>query len=1014
VLSIRSFALLVAGFALGLGADSSAQSRKLNPPLVREVLAAGGVLDAQIGSDGAWVAYSAMAAGKFGPARLYGVPIQGGSEPHLLAEVLSRFAPFSLVPDGRTVVYKEASGASPLFRVPVDGSTAPKRLGPHAEVESFLTSPDGVWIVYAARTGAGGSGLFAFPLDGSRAPLLLDADSSALAISPDGRVVVYAKSTTIWSAPLDGGSAPVRLSASPEPSALAISPDSRWVVYRADPRRNVFELFSVLLDGSAPALKLNGPLPGLGDVDGFSISSDSRHVVYAADQALNDMVQLYAAPIDGSAPAVVRNGPLVPGGDVASFQLVPASASIVYRSDEEVDESHRLYFVGIEGDAAPRRIGGARVLEVGASFQVTADGERVVFVGEELGHSEALYSAALGRNLDALLLAEELHDPLVQLGPRGGVVLFRHRQDQDLVVCSVPSDGSAPPTVLPPLGASIQFSPDEKHLLFRSGAANDAYELFSLPLDAGADPVRLSDPVTLVLGETYGDVSSFRFGPLGELVLAVEGSTLDSPILPDEAYRLELGLLPAPRRLFPWRPGEPRDFFRYVFSPDGARLVFTAGDDPGESEDLYALALDGAAEPVLLSDPSNAYFAIGRFEVTPDGRTVVYLQEDDDEVELYAVPIDRSAEPVELNGPLADGGNVHDFRLAPDGARLVYLADERIPGTREIFSLSLAEGGAALPLIEPPPAAGRGVSSLELAPDGARVVFLADLEADDVFELHSAPADASAAPRKLSPQPVAGGNVTRFELAPDGGRVVFLGDLETDGVPGLFGVPADGSAPALRLNGDLAGTGSLWTLPYGVSFRITSAGRVVYCVDQSSPGVVELYGAPLDGSAPSVKLSGALVAGGGVEEFLVSDDGRRVVYLADQRADEVCELFAVPAEGGAPPMRLSAALPPDGDVRPGFQISPDGRWVAYVADQLKDERFEFFAVPADGSGVPRRLNDPLVEGGDVLAFPSALQFSPDSRRVLFLADGDENDVFELYESVLPRSAIRAPGRPFLR
>jgi hypothetical protein len=70
-----------------------------------------------------------------------------------------------------------------------------------------------------------------------------------------------------------------------------------------------------------------------------------------------------------------------------------------------------------------------------------------------------------------------------------------------------------------------------------------------------------------------------------------------------------------------------------------------------------------------------------------------------------------------------------------------------------------------------------------------------------------------------------------------------------------------------------------------------------------------------------------------------------VVYAADELIDEVVELFSVPIDGSAPAVRISGAMVAGGDVvydddgddvHEGFQISPDGSRVVYVrrpADQ---------------------------------------------------------------------------------
>jgi RNA polymerase sigma-70 factor (ECF subfamily) len=94
-----------------------------------------------------------------------------------------------------------------------------------------------------------------------------------------------------------------------------------------------------------------------------------------------------------------------------------------------------------------------------------------------------------------------------------------------------------------------------------------------------------------------------------------------------------------------------------------------------------------------------------------------------------------------------------------------------------------------------------------------------------------------------------------------------------------------------------------------------------------------------------------------ISEFEISADGNLVTYLADQEipdvyradqaADDVLELYAVPTRGGAS-ARLNADLVPGGDVSaPGsvshfFAPTPDGRLVVYLADQEVDQRFELF------------------------------------------------------------------------
>ena len=101
---------------------------------------------------------------------------------------------------------------------------------------------------------------------------------------------------------------------------FAVDPGQTRAVYLADAESDeVVEIYSVPLDRSGPAVKLNGPLPIGGDVvatprPAFAVGANGR-VVYRADQLTDETVELFSAPIDGSQPAVRLNPTLVAGGD---------------------------------------------------------------------------------------------------------------------------------------------------------------------------------------------------------------------------------------------------------------------------------------------------------------------------------------------------------------------------------------------------------------------------------------------------------------------------------------------------------------------------------------------------------------------------------------------------------------------------------------------------------------------------------------------------------------------------
>ncbi|MEM6572969.1 MAG: hypothetical protein AAF736_01770, partial [Pseudomonadota bacterium] len=71
----------------------------------------------------------------------------------------------------------------------------------------------------------------------------------------------------------------------------------------------------------------------------------------------------------------------------------------------------------------------------------------------------------------------------------------------------------------------------------------------------------------------------------------------------------------------------------------------------------------------------------------------------------------------------------------------------------------------------------------------------------------------------------------------------------------------------------------------------------------------------------------------------------------------VLNLLSFPAFAQGGPVRLNGLLVEGGDIR-SSTISPDGAAVVYVADQDIDEVFELYSVSIDG-GVPVKLNEPL-------------------------------------------------------
>ncbi len=86
-----------------------------------------------------------------------------------------------------------------------------------------------------------------------------------------------------------------------------------------------------------------------------------------------------------------------------------------------------------------------------------------------------------------------------------------------------------------------------------------------------------------------------------------------------------------------------------------------------------------------------------------------------------------------------------------------------------------------------------------------------------------------------------------------------------------------------------------------------------------------------------------------------------------------------------------------------FKVSPNGVWVAYVADQETNNIFELYVVPVD-----KTAGDDLVKiSGDSMAGVGvkekadgryAFEWAPDNSRIAYLADQTTPGVIQLYSN----------------
>lgn len=228
------------------------------------------------------------------------------------------------------------------------------------------------------------------------------------------------------------------------------------------------------------------------------------------------------------------------------------------------------------------------------------------------------------------------------------------------------------------------------------------------------------------------------------------------------------------------------------------------------------------------------------------------------------------------------------------------------------------------------------------------VLLVGDMETDGTSQIHAAPLADGTFERVNSPLE-AGESVLLPRVSPDGNFITYAG-TDSGGTRRLF-VHDVGGSGGRELSGPIVAGGNV-----GFGLQFAADGRVVYGADADTAGVFELYSVPLAGGEPT-RVNPALAAGRAVTQYAVTPDGARVVYIADQELDEVFELYSAPSAGGGPAVRLNEPLVDTGDVSL-FAFTGDSAHVVFTAIDETTDLPAIYAAPADGSSGAVLLSTP--------------------------------------------------------
>lgn len=230
-------------------------------------------------------------------------------------------------------------------------------------------------------------------------------------------------------------------------------------------------------------------------------------------------------------------------------------------------------------------------------------------------------------------------------------------------------------------------------------------------------------------------------------------------------------------------------------------------------------------------------------------------------------------------------------------------------------------------------------------------------------------------------------------------RIVYLAEHNFVGVSELFLVDSTSPGITTRLNLPLT------KFSDGVSrFAISPDGKhVVFSADQDKIGDTDLYLVDIAKPGNWTRI-GNLAAGQRELHAKFSPDGSKLAFTASDENYGNTQLYIVDLTNPGTATRLNSDLVQYGSVSSsGFQFTPDGSHIVYVAKELQ-AKYELYAVNLAFPGQSVLLNAPGGSVGD--SYEGRFQILPDSRRVIYSAVWQNPGVRELH-----MVSLEQPGQP---
>jgi serine/threonine protein kinase/Tol biopolymer transport system component len=358
----------------------------------------------------------------------------------------------AISPDGQWVLIVEMENRVwlPCRLVPIDGSSAGRRIGPDGQCTSVAWSPDGTSMYFSSNS----SGAFhawrqRFP-NGTPEQLTFGTpEEEGLAPDPDGRSLL---------------------------TAVGTRHQSVWIRDERGEREISREGY-----GFVPTLPNGGttqPLPGDGRTVFYLVrqrqprEGRDASVVRSAGAGGERVGELWATDVENG-----RGRAVLPGRKVTDFDISRNGTEVVFAALDQ-DGSERLWLARVDGSGTPRR------LTDFDAFGPRFDGAGNVYCSSTVNGGNFIYRLREGRPLEKAREEEVIF--FMTVSPRGDWLIARVQLPGERgghhTNVAFPASGGPPIRLCD--DCEVDWTPDEKSLIVRIGPRANARTVV-VALDAG-------------------------------------------------------------------------------------------------------------------------------------------------------------------------------------------------------------------------------------------------------------------------------------------------------------------------------------------------------------------------------------------------------------------------------------------------------------------------------------------------------------------------------------------------